>query len=485
MSVTTSPSVVVPRLDAAVAADAQGIASPRPPVRIVHLGLGAFHRAHQLWFTALADPEGRWGTASFTGRSPRAARTVAEQDGFFTIVERSPDDEVRRLIGHLVKAHDGADVDALGRLLERPEVVIVTLTVTEAGFRLDAEGRLDTDDADVASDLDRWRDAGETAPALSTAVARLAYGLDRRRRAGAPALAVVPCDNIPDNGDVVERAVHGFAAAAAPELGDWIARNVSFVSTVVDRITPATTPEDVSALRDAVGYEDRAMVVTEPFAEWTLAGDFPGGRPRWEDAGARFVDDVSAFERRKLWMLNGAHTLLATTARHRGHGTVAAAFADADVREHVERYWDAVAAVLTDPALDLPAYRRALAARFANARIEHRLDQIAAETVTKLRIRAVAVIRRWGAEEAPEALLRPIAGWIATVVHGRPDTDASAAAVADAARSADPVPALLAVVDGELAGIPPFVERVRALVETFTPGRPDGAATAAHQGGRP
>lgn len=478
MSGSVSPAstaVAGARLDARVAATVDAATTRRPPVRIVHLGLGAFHRSHQVWFTALADPAGAWGVASFTGRSPRAAQTIAEQDGFYTVVERSDEGEDRRLIGHLVAAYDGADLDALGRLLERPEVAIVTLTVTEAGVRIDA---------DVHADADRWRSAGDAVPALSTAVARLAYGLERRRRAGGPALAVVPCDNIPDNGAVVERALRVFTDAVDPGLTAWIAQNVSFVSTVVDRITPATTPDDIAALRATAGYEDRAMVVTEPFAEWTLAGDFPGGRPRWEDAGARFVTDVDAFERRKLWMLNGAHTLLATTARLRGHHTVAAAFADAEVRAHVEQYWDAVAAVLTDPALDLPGYRRALAARFANARIEHRLDQIAAETVTKLRIRTVAVIDRWGPNDAPEALLLPLAGWIAGVLHGRRDTDAEAEAVEAAFGAGDPVAALLVVVDDGLVGIPSLVARVRALVDTVTPRRPTGA-TAAHQGGRP
>lgn len=469
----SSPAIAGARLDARVAAAVDATATRRPPVRIVHLGLGAFHRSHQVWFTARADPAGEWGIASFTGRSPRAARAVAEQDGFYTVVERSDAGEDHRMVGHLVAAHDGADLDALGRLLERPEVAIVTLTVTEAGYRLGPDGR---------ADIDRWRSAGDTAPELSTAVARLAYGLERRRRAGGPALAVVPCDNIPDNGAVVERALRGFAEEVAPDLAGWIAGHVSFVSTVVDRITPATTSDDIAALRETVGYEDRAMVVTEPFAEWTLAGDFPAGRPRWEDAGARFVTDVGAFERRKLWMLNGAHTLLATTARVHGHESVATAFADAEVRTRVEEYWDAVSAVLPDPALDLPNYRRALAARFANSRIEHRLDQIAAETAAKLRIRTVAVIARFRPDDVPDALLLPLAGWIGGVLRGRRDPDAETAAIEDAARADDPVAALLAVVDDGLIGIPGVVARVRALVDTDTPQRPTGAIPA-HPGG--
>ncbi|WP_308291571.1 mannitol dehydrogenase family protein [Microbacterium sp. G2-8] len=353
-----------------------------PPVRIAHLGLGAFHRSHQAWYTARTAPD--WGIAAFTGRTPAAAVPLQEQDGLFTLVERGPQVDSAEIIGSLSRAHDGRDMSALAKVVAAPETALVTLTITEAGYALDPVA--------LAADRRTLATADPTAPAPSTALGRLAWALDARRRADAGPLTVVPCDNLPSNGSVLRAALLALAADA-PDLADYIHSTVSAVSTSVDRITPAVTDADRADAEGLTGFEDHAAVVAEPFRDWTLAGEFPAGRPRWEDAGARFVDDITPYERRKLWMLNGAHTILAAAGPLRGHATVSAAMADDAVRALVEGFWDEAALQL--PAdLDVHAYREALAARFLNPRVEHRLAQIARDGEIKVRARILPVLRR-------------------------------------------------------------------------------------------
>ena len=156
--------------------------------------------------------------------------------------------------------------------------------------------------------------------------------------AGAGAIAIVPCDNLPDNGPALARGVDDFIAAVDPTLAEWASENVAFGTTMVDRITPATTDEHRDAVRTALGVEDASPVPTEPFSEWVIAGEFPKGRPDWAAAGASIVDDVVPFEQRKLWLLNGSHSLLAYAGPIRGHETVADAIGDPVIRAWVEQF---------------------------------------------------------------------------------------------------------------------------------------------------
>jgi fructuronate reductase len=368
---------------------------PAAPVRIVHLGLGAFHRAHQAWYTAHADDAGEWGIAAFTGRRPEAATTLGAQDGLYTLIERGPERDRDEIIGSLVEAVDGADIRRLVELLSRREVPVVTLTVTEAGYRLRPDGDPDLDDAELARDVAALREAtraGGPVDGLSptTTIGRLLAGLEARRRAGAGPLAVVPCDNIPGNGPFVRRGVLGAARVVGEDLAAFVSEVVAFVSTSVDRITPRTTDADVRDFNSRADRVDRSPVFTEPFSDWVLSGEFPAGRPAWERAGARFVEDIEPWERRKLWLLNGAHTLLALAGPPRGHETVASAIGDPVLLAAVGGFWDEATRHLPD-SLDLAVYRRALLDRFANARIEHRLAQIAEDSTRKVRLRIVPV----------------------------------------------------------------------------------------------
>jgi fructuronate reductase len=363
-----------------------------PPVRIVHIGLGAFHRSHQAWFTHRAPDADQWGIASFTGRRPAAAQVLSSQDGLFTLVERGVDGDRLEVVSSIAEAVDGADTARLEQLLASQSTAIVTLTITEAVYEHDGP---------------------------DTPLGRLVRGLRARRAAGAGGLAVVSCDNVAGNGEVARAAVLRIAAAQddaspqEPALADWVRENVSFVATSVDRITPRTTEGDVMTVAAECGYRDAAPVVAEPFASWILSGDFPAGRPSWESVGARFVTDLRPFENRKLWLLNGAHSLLAYAGRQRGHATVAEAMSDERCRGAVEALWDEAQKHLTEPGLDVPEYRKGLLERFGNPRISHVLDQIAADGTTKLRMRAVPLLRaERRAGRSGTATARMIAAWI-------------------------------------------------------------------------
>jgi fructuronate reductase len=457
-------------LTRAAFAESRGEPVAPPPVRIVHVGLGAFHRAHQAWYTAAADDASDWGIAAFTGRSADVADKLAPQGGLYTVLERSEAGSTVQVVSSIVEAVDGADVARFVELVAAPTTALVSLTITESGYRLAEDGSPDTDDPIVRADVD-WLTsalAGETLTDLAgggpaSALGRLVLALEARRRAGAGPLAVVPCDNIPDNGDFVRRGLTALADAVSGDTAAWIRSFVSFVSTSVDRITPKTTDDDLRESAALSGWIDRAPVVTEPFKDWVLQGEFPAGRPRWETAGARFVDEIEPFERRKLWLLNGAHTLLAYTGLLRGHETVADAIGDPELLSLVERFWDEAGRHLPPEGLDLPGYRGALLRRFRNARIEHRLSQIGMEGVTKLRVRFADVARaelREGRDASASA--HAFAAWIALLRSGVRLPDARGAAVETALGSGDPdAPGrLVALVDQDLARSPRFMRGV-------------------------
>ena len=340
-----------------------GLGLDTPPVRIVHLGLGNFHRAHQAWYTAHAADRAEWGIAGFSVRGSGLAERLAAQDGLYPLVERGPEADRVEVIGSLVEA-DAGDSPRLIELLASPETAVVTLTITEAGYSVDGD-----------------------APPL--ALERLARGLEARRRAGAGQIALISCDNLPSNAAVLRDALRRLDAA----VDGWLDDTVSFVSTSVDRITPRLTPAELDELRTASGWDDAAPVVTEPFSDWVLQGSFPAGRPQWETAGARFVDDVEPFELRKLWLLNGAHTILAASGPGRGHRTVAAAFADPYCSALVTGFWNEAECHLTSAGLDIPGYLAQLRQRFANPRIAHRLSDIADQAPAKVRVRLLPVLQ--------------------------------------------------------------------------------------------
>jgi fructuronate reductase len=431
----------------------------RPPARIVHLGLGGFFRAHQAWYTGAAPDAGGWGIAAFTGRSRGLADRLNRQDGRYTLVVRGRDGDTMSVQEAVVEALPGDDLAAWCARLARPEVAVLTLTVTEAAYRRNRDGGPDLDDPPVRADLAALRGGGlgdphvradVTAPRgggkVVTVPGRLVSGLAARRAAAAGPLAVVCCDNLPGNGTATARVVTELAETADPALAAWIRAHVSFVTTMVDRITPRTTEADVRAVAERTGWADAAPVVTEPFTEWVLAGDFPAGRPGWEAAGARFVTDVHPYETRKLLLLNGGHSLLAYAGSALGHDTVAAAIADPHCRAWLEQWWDEAARHVPLPASELRDYRAALVDRFGNPRMRHLLAQIAADGSQKIPIRVLPVVRaERAAGRLPTGGARILAAWIAHLRGaGAPVDDAAAGPYRDRAGSARNVLALLA-----------------------------------------
>ncbi len=364
-------------------------------MRIVHIGIGNFSRAHQAWYTQVADDAGEWGICAFTGRRPDAAEALGPQQGLYTLIERGTETDVLSVIEVVSEVRPGSDIDGFIAAVAARQTAVVTLTVTEAGYRPPLQ-------ADRA-----------TATIVSTPPQRLAAALvERHRRHGGP-LAIVSCDNLHANGRVLRERVLAEAEPLDEEAAGWIDREVSFVSTSVDRITPRITDADRELVARELGFTDVSPVVTEPFSDWILSGEFPDGRPDWESAGARFVAEIEPFELRKLWILNGAHSLLAFLGLLRGYGTVFDAIRDPDLVTAMNEFWDlAVRHLPESAALDLGNYRRETHARFANARMGYPLAQIAGDGRDKLRQRVVPVIEAaLDAGESAEPALRVVRAW--------------------------------------------------------------------------
>lgn len=351
-------------------------------VGILHLGAGAFHRAHQAAITdaALAASGGDWRIAGVSLRSADLAEALASQDGLFTLIQRGTQGDQARVIGAIdrVIAARGAPEAVLGPMSD-PAICIVTLTVTEKAYGIDRSGP-DADPAhpDVAADL-------ETPGAPRGVLGLLVEGLRRRRAAGHAPFTVLCCDNLPENGALLRGGVIGFTRRIDPGLADWIAREVAFPSSMVDRITPAATEATLALAARLTGFDDAAAIETEPFCQWVIEDRFPQGRPDWAAGGAIFVDDVVPYERMKLRMLNGAHSLIAYAGFISGHALVRDAMADPALSALARRHIKAAAATI-DPlaGIDLAAYGDELAARFANPAIAHETYQIAMDGSQKL-----------------------------------------------------------------------------------------------------
>lgn len=397
------------------------------PVRLVHLGLGNFFRAHTCWYTEHAPDAAQWGIAGFTGRSSSPlVGDLNEQEGLFTLVSRGSDSDRFEVLSSLSRAHAAAEHDAWLRYFQSPGLSAITITVTEAGYLRGPDGGLDTGRSEVQADIKALRN--DPAGIVRTAPARLVAGIAARQRADAGPLALVPCDNTPGNGAIAGRVVRDLAQLVDDDLAAWLTGSVAVVTTMVDRITPRAAPEDVRTVLKSTGFDDRCPVVSEPFHEWVLSGKFPAGRPRWEESGATFTDDITPYEHRKLWLLNGAHSLLAYAGSIRGHVTVAEAIDDDTCRSWVEEWWAVASPHLHQSPADVAAYRAALLKRFDNARMRDRLDRIAADGSQKLPIRILPVLRaERAAGRVPAGATRVLAAWICHLRGlGAPVSDARA-----------------------------------------------------------
>ncbi len=349
---------------------------------IVHLGLGGFHRAHMARYThdlMQQDPEARaWGILG-VGLMPgdrRMIEALAPQDALYALVEREGTHEAVSVIGSLAGVVFAGDSSAaLLDAIDDPAIRIVSLTVTENGYCLDpATKRLDPAHPLIRADL-------AEPPVPRSAIGVIVEALRRRRAAGTPPFTPLTCDNIQHNGAVLREAVLALARLRDAELAEWIGREVAFPATMVDRITPVTTPEDVAALAARHGLADARPVFSETFTQWVIEDRFPAGRPAWERVGAQFVADVAPYEFMKLRLLNGSHLAVSGLGRLAGYVTIDEAMADpriaAVMRALMER--ETGPTVPAVPGIDLAAYKHTLVARFANPAIRDTVERVNAD----------------------------------------------------------------------------------------------------------
>lgn len=380
--------------------------------RMVHIGFGAFHRAHQaVCSDRLAAEQGSdWGYCEINLNSGELITALRQQQLCYTVAEMADDQLNLRVIGVVTDAlHGQSDgIEAVLEALCQPDVAIVSMTVTEKGYcHHPASGELNLQHPAIRHDL-----AHPAAPQSLPGI--ILAAILRRRERGLPPFSVMSCDNMPENGHVTRNVVTGLARQQAPELAEWIGQHVTFPSTMVDRIVPAMTSETHRALTEKLGCDDPVAVACEPFFQWVIEDNFVSGRPAWEKAGAELVDDVLPFEEMKLRMLNGSHSFLAYLGSLAGYEHISDCMADAHFKNAARQLMlDQQAPTLRATGVDLTAYADSLIARYDNRAIKHRTAQIANDGSQKLPQRWLDSIR-WHLAHGSrfDLLALGVAGWI-------------------------------------------------------------------------
>ncbi|HEX9805450.1 MAG TPA: mannitol dehydrogenase family protein [Alteraurantiacibacter sp.] len=369
-------------------------------IGIVHFGIGAFHRAHQAWYTDLAMDAGArgWAICGISLRSAGVKAQLAPQDGLYSLAMHGSEGNETRVIGAVREVlFAGEDTALIAERIASGECHIVSFTVTEKGYCRAADGSLDL------------------ALAEAGFYPLLAQGLTRRMKAGLPGVTLLSCDNLSGNGDVLARLVAEYIAAGAPETLDWFAAECTCPNSMIDRIVPASTEADLAGAEAALGLRDEGAVVTETFSQWVIEDRFSGPRPPWEDHGAEIVADVAPYETAKLRMLNGAHSTLAYCGLDRGHEFVHQAIAAPELRALAETLMrdEAATSFAPAPGQDLSAYADALIARFENPALNHRLAQIAMDGSQKVPQRWLETLAFHQAQgQSCPALLTALASWL-------------------------------------------------------------------------
>lgn len=385
--------------------------SARPRTGIVHLGLGAFFRAFGCVYVAdaMAASGGVWGITGVSLRNPAIRDALQGQGWAYTSITLTPTGSVPRkieVLNEVLVAPE--DPPAVLTAMTQEDVKIVSLTVTEKGYcHTPATGTLNFDHSDIQQDLKN--------PLPVSAIGFLVRALQMRRAAGIVPFTVLSCDNLPDNGPLVRGLVLEFASQIDPDLADWIATNASFPATMVDRITPATTPDDIAAVAALIGWADAAPVMHEPFAQWAIEDNFVAHqRPDFAAAGAEMVADVGPHEQMKLRMLNGTHSALAYTGYLAGHETIADTIADPDFATYARALWSEITPTVQAPVgVNLNDYAEALLTRYANPAIRHRTWQIAMDGSQKLPQRLLGTLREnLNAGRPAPHLILAVAAWM-------------------------------------------------------------------------
>ncbi|MBV1869033.1 MAG: mannitol dehydrogenase family protein [Marinosulfonomonas sp.] len=419
--------------------------------RILHLGFGAFARAHLMVYldSGLAVEGGDWGVVAVRLNTGAEALTALDSAaGQYHVLQADNTRLTIRKIGAVIATcHPGRD--GIGALLARfadPDLSLVTLTITEKGYCV-GDGRLNMDHAGIKADL-------ETPDTPGTAIGVLVRGLAARLRAGLGGITILSCDNLPENGHLIRAAVTDFARSCDPDLAVWIEQHVTFPGSMVDRIVPAMTPEGHALISDALGAPDPNAIVCEPFRQWVIEDDFAAGTPPFAAGGAQLVQDVRPFEEMKLRMLNGAHSFLACLGALAGQDTIADCMDQPVLKRaaHGLMMGEQVPTLSSLPGVDLAGYADALIARFQNRRLNHRTTQIATDGSQKIPQRILAPIT-WHLRHGSDfpLLALGVAGWMLyaggadEAGNDLPLNDPLAETLRMAARSDDPVAAFLAI----------------------------------------
>jgi fructuronate reductase len=454
---------------------------------IVHLGIGAFMRAHLAPITeaALAAGDTRFGIVGVSLRQPDTRDALAPQDGLYTLAVRDADGAGRprerlQIVGAVLSVlvapeHPRAVLEQIAD----PATRIVSLTVTEKGYCLDpATGRLRLDHPDIARDL------ADAATPVS-AIGFLVRGLAMRRAQGRGPVTLLSLDNLPANGPTLRGAVLALAEAVDPALAPWIDAHCTFPCSMVDRIVPRTTDADRDAVSATLGLRDAWPVLGESFLDWAVEDRFAADRPDWTLGGARFVDRAEPWEHLKLRMVNGTHSCIAYLSVMAGWTTVDVAITQPDLRGFIEALMrEEIEPTLPElPGLDLAVYRQSLLQRYANPALAHRTQQIAMDGSQKLPQRLLGTVRdRLQAGQPVARLGLAVAAWLHFLrgVDERgqpcPIDDPQAAALTALHRATigqrldrDAVRAMLghAPVFGDLAGSAPLVDAVHVALQSL------------------
>lgn len=444
----------------------------------LHIGVGSFHRAHQALYLddllAMPDTE-RWGECGI-GVLPSDARmrdALRSQDFLYTLVERSATTQTARVIGSIIDfLYAPEDRESVLEKMAAPDTRIVSLTITEGGYFIDeGTGEFLADHPSIRHDL-------EHPDQPTSSIGLIAEALDRRRTRGLPPFTVMSCDNLQGNGHVISKVLRAYASLSKPALEPWIAANLAFPNSMVDRITPATTPADIDWVRSRFGVDDAWPVVTEPFLQWVIEDTFSNGRPQWERVGAQFTTDVAPYEIMKMRLLNGSHLVMAYLGALTGFPFVQDIMADALFVSLIQSFMEEVTPVVPSiPGVSVAEYKQSLIERFSNPTINDQVTRICSEGSAKIPKWLLPSIQQLLDRGAPTHLLSLVlASWIFYLGRGEDQSgraleivDARAAELTRIARSAgsDPRPilAIRSIFGERLPADQGFVEAVQAALQ--------------------
>lgn len=364
---------------------------------MVHLGLGSFHRSHQAWYTHKLNQNGpQWGFYSFSVNSRDLVDRLNKQDGKYSLLEtESGHQPVVTTIESIKKCGVSSNSTVFQDAVADEKTVCITLTISESGY---------------------------SATKNDGAIQRLSAALFQRFKTSAAPMSVISCDNLPTNGEKTRASLLEASEVYGSNFSDWILTSLSFPNTMVDRITPNPKADLTDLVKSETGFHDLAPVLTESFSEWFIEGSPDKNLPAWETVGARYVEDISHYENRKLWLLNGAHSLMAYLGQLHNLENVRDAMKDQRVSNSVEELWSEVSSIL--PAEGLEDYVSQLRTRFDNPYIDHSLAKISQNGPSKITTRCLPVMKKRANQLGAHspALAKTVASWI---IHAAGNTEDS------------------------------------------------------------